>query len=187
MRDFERYVPKQKDIIYLPPEEPFAEGELCAFTGHRPEKLGFTGEADTDCLRLKAEIHEAIKYEMGKGCNSFVTGMAPGVDTWAAEEVLLLKTHFPSLKLYAAVPYKRQFERLYGWQKERYFLILSRCEKVFLISEEYNRRCFHLRNEFMVRNSTRLISVFNGNTGGTANTVRAAAKKGIEIYNISIK
>ena len=110
---------------------------------------------------------------------------AVGVDTWAAEEVLLLKTRYPDLKLYAAVPYKNQYARLYNWQKERYFRILSRCEKVFLISEDYHKSCFYQRNAFMVNHATVIISVYDGGRGGTANTIALAEKKGIDIYNIN--
>lgn len=179
-------IPSENDIFYEAPEAFSEDRHLCAFTGHRPSKLGenFRHETNTECLILKSSLHEAIKNAMSDGCFSFITGMATGVDTWAAEEVLFLKSRYPKLKLYAAVPYKKQYEKLYIWQKERYFRILSRCERVFLISEEYTRYCLHTRNSFMIENSDRLISVFDGTKGGTANTVKLAEKRGLYIYNI---
>lgn len=161
------------------------DSQVCAFTGHRPQKLSIEYESSRECLVLKSKLHETIKRVMLAGCFSFMTGMAVGVDTWAAEEVLLLKTRYPDLKLYAAVPYKNQYARLYNWQKERYFRILSRCEKVFLISEDYHKSCFYQRNAFMVNHATVIISVYDGGVGGTANTIALAEKKGIDIYNIN--
>lgn len=171
-------------VEYNPAESPVTSEKLCAFTGHRPSKLGFENERSSECLVLKSALHRAIKAAMEKGYFSFITGMASGVDTWAAEEVLLLKTKYSKIKLYAAIPYEKQYERLYGWQKERYFRILLKCEKVFLISREYHRFCFHKRNSFMIENSRALISVFDGTKGGTANTVALADKKGLDICNI---
>lgn len=175
----------QSKIHYETADGQMLSEHVCAFTGHRSQKLGFESESSEECLLLKSKIHATIKLAMSEGYRAFITGMASGVDTWAAEEVLLLKTRFPEIKLYAAVPYKKQYEKLYNWQKERYFRILSRCERVFLISEEYNKACLHQRNAFMIENADLLISVYDGSKGGTSNTVALAKKKGIDIYNIN--
>ena len=55
------------------------------FTGHRPEKLRQT-EKDI-CKGLEREIQSAIC----NGIHVFISGMARGVDIWAAEIVLRLR------------------------------------------------------------------------------------------------
>ena len=64
-----------------------AEDRLhCAcFTGHRPEKLRQTEQEV--CIRLDREIQSAVE----NGFHTFITGMARGVDLWAAELVLQLR------------------------------------------------------------------------------------------------
>ena len=54
----------------------------CCFTGHRPEKIGIP-EGTVIALLDKA-ISEAIQ----SGYSTFISGMAKGVEIWAAEIVL---------------------------------------------------------------------------------------------------
>ena len=57
----------------------------CCFTGHRPEKLTM---AEADVISwLESEIRNSID----EGFVTFISGMARGVDIWAAEIVLRLK------------------------------------------------------------------------------------------------
>ena len=57
----------------------------CCFTGHRPEKLD---KPEADVIEgLKKEIHTAT----ADGFRTFISGMARGVDLWAAEIVLALR------------------------------------------------------------------------------------------------
>ncbi|MGI6195572.1 MAG: hypothetical protein ACOYIO_00605 [Eubacteriales bacterium] len=54
----------------------------CCFTGHRPEKLGVS-EA-----RAKALLKSAIQQAISDGYVTFISGMARGIDLWAAEIVI---------------------------------------------------------------------------------------------------
>ena len=71
---------------------------LC-FTGHRPEKL-HCGEA-TVCAILEGSIDAAIS----DGFMTFISGMARGVDLWAALIVLRMKEKEPDVQLVCASPY----------------------------------------------------------------------------------
>ena len=83
---------------------------LC-FTGHRPEKL-HCGEA-TVCAILEGSIDAAI----ADGFVTFITGMARGVDIWAAEIVLARKATNPEIRLICALPHP-DFEKRWSayWQ-----------------------------------------------------------------------
>lgn len=59
----------------------------CCFTGHRPEKLSLS-EAE-----VKPLLEKAIDTAIENGFTTFITGMAPGVDIWAAEIVLKKRKH----------------------------------------------------------------------------------------------
>ena len=69
------------------------------FTGHRPEKL-HCGEA-TVCAILEGSIDAAIS----DGFMTFISGMARGVDIWAAEIVLARKATNPEIRLICALPH----------------------------------------------------------------------------------
>ena len=69
----------------------------CAFTGHRPQSLPFGfNEADERCIALKQKLRDEIIRQIEEnGVTHFITGMAIGVDMFAAEIVLGLSV--PSL------------------------------------------------------------------------------------------
>ena len=151
----------------------------CCFTGHRPEKLKLAPED------IMSAMEEEIRRAYADGFNVFISGMAPGVDMWAAEVVLRLRNDCQlPIKLIAASPFVG-FER--SWSKDlrdRYLRIINEADLVRYISPSYFQGCFQVRNECMVDHSTRVISVFNGQKGGTLNTINYARKKQIQVINL---
>lgn len=87
----------------------------CCFTGRRPEKLTMP-EAEVISW-LESEIQKAID----DGFVTFISGMARGVDIWAAEIVLRLQDEGEHVHLICASPYEG-FERSWSedW-KQRYY------------------------------------------------------------------
>ena len=79
------------------------------FTGHRPEKLTRPDRA------IKKDLEKGIRQAVADGLNVFITGMARGVDIWAAQIVLMLRDEGYDVKLMCACPYEG-FER--GWSQE---------------------------------------------------------------------
>ena len=113
--------------------------------------------------------------------NVFISGMARGVDIWAAEIVLRLRKEGANVKLICASPYEG-FER--GWSAEwqrRYNVILAAADLVRFICPGYSRACFQIRNEWMVDHSALVIAVFNGQPSGTKNTIDYANRKGVPL------
>lgn len=148
------------------------------FTGHRPEKLT---RSDKD---IKKELEKEIRQAVADGLNVFITGMARGVDIWAAQIVLRLRNEGYDVKLICACPYDG-FEC--GWSQEwqkQYREILTAADFVKYVCGGYSRSCFQVRNEWMVNHSARVIAVFNGENGGTKNTMDYAAKAGVPIVTI---
>ena len=151
----------------------------CCFTGHRPEKLSESEEI------VKGELKKEIRLAFEDGFNVFITGMAPGVDIWAAELVLELREqeNLP-LKLIAASPHPG-FENRWSldWQK-RYAAIMAKADFIKEVCPHYSRGCYQIRNEWMVDHSARVIAVWNGTPSGTKNTIVYAKRKGVPVVNI---
>ncbi len=62
------------------------ERKSCAFTGHRPNSFPWGyNEADKNCQELKAILNAQIVRMVEAGVTDFLSGMALGVDTWAAQ------------------------------------------------------------------------------------------------------
>lgn len=181
-------LPEEPKYIEVSEAENIFNGvKVCSFTGHRPEKIDMPEESDENCIELKMKLCEEIFFAVKNGYTHFISGMARGVDIWAAEAVLeiALRTNLP-LKLYAAVPCPTQAEKWLEWEKERYSEILRLCEGVFLVSKKYTPNCMKKRNEFLVDHADCLIAVYDGQSGGTENTVAMAKKLEKNIRFISL-
>ena len=148
------------------------------FTGHRPEKL--TQPETVIIAGLEREIRNAI----ADGYTTFISGMARGVDIWAAEIVLRLREEGQPIHLVCAIPFDG-FEQL--WNEEwvnRYKVVKDKADEVEYICSCYSRSCFQIRNEWMVDHSARVIAVFNGEGGGTRNTIAYAKRKDVRVIVI---
>ena len=145
------------------------------FTGHRPEKLNRSEKSVLDGLET------TIRQAIADGSNVFISGMARGVDIWAAEIVLQIRSEGEDIKLICASPY-RGFEKSWSidWQR-RYNNVIEAADLVRFICPNYSKSCFQIRNEWMVDHSSRVIAVFNGQLGGTKNTIDYAKIRAVEI------
>lgn len=82
---------------------------------------------------------------------TFISGMARGVDIWASEIVLDLREDNSDIHLICTPPYNG-FEKRWGLSEQKLY---------------------------MVNHSKRVISAYNGSSGGTRNTIEYASRKGI--------
>lgn len=157
-------------------------GKTCCFSGYRPKKLPYLAQPEGEnyqslCCCLQSAIDDAV----AAGYDTFISGFAEGVDLLAAEIVLKREG---MLTLIAAIPWMGQSESWTPAMKTRYFDLLDRCDDVVYLADSYSARCFQQRNEYMVDRSQRLIAVYDGQKGGTANTVKYAKKCGREVVLI---
>lgn len=148
----------------------------CAFTGHRPQNLPFGyRETDERCFALKETLRtQIIRFIEEEGVTHFISGMALGVDMYAAEIVLGLKETYPNLTLEAAIPCQTQPNRWSPAMRKRYEAILARCDKETLLQATYTPGCMERRNRYMVDHADFLIAVWDGTSSGTGSTVRYA-------------
>ena len=147
----------------------------CCFTGHREDKLRRMG------MVVRRELKKTIRQAVKDGYTTFITGMAYGVDIWAGEIVADLKKRNKDIRLIAAVPFDG-FES--GWDdewKKRYHELLEKADEVHYICDRYFRAAYQRRNEWMVDRSSRVIAVYNGEPGGTRNTINYAEKHQVPV------
>lgn len=157
-----------------------------AFTGHRPNRLkGYKMSENTELLKVLKDT--IIYYIEEKGVDTFVSGMALGVDIWSAFIVLKLKEKHPSIKLVCAVPCDKQYA---VWKNQDdiddWKYIIDNADVVHYVSTEpYTNWCLQKRNEWMVDNSDYVLAIWNGITnGGTWNCIKYAMKKDTDILKI---
>ena len=149
-----------------------------AFTGHRIVPVEKQDE-------IRARLVEAVSVASKSGITCFFSGMAMGFDLMAAETVLSLKGRYPDIRLIAVIPFRRQSCRWPSMEKERYQNIISRADRVIVLSEHYFHGCLLKRNDFMLEHSCGVIAFYDGKPlGGTFYTCREAGKRGIDIVNL---
>lgn len=150
-----------------------------AVTGHRPNKLGNDYALTSPLiLRIGEEIKTVLNLQSPNRC---ISGMALGVDTLFANISLDL-----GIPLTAAIPCTQQESR-WPWQSRKVYkgiLAHDLTTTHYATSGGYTSVCMQLRNEWMVDNCGLLIAVWDGTSGGTANCVKYAKKKGTPVYVI---
>jgi uncharacterized phage-like protein YoqJ len=160
--------------------------EACSVTGHRPHKLFGYNSNTAGNQRIIGSIRKEIIRHIEIGVDTFISGMALGIDMWFAIEVIKLKEVYPHIKLICAIPCAGQESTWKLLSQIEYKVILSKADKVIYVSEkEYGGRCMLDRDEWMVDRSRYLIAVWNGDTdGGTYHTYKYARGKKREITRI---
>ena len=156
--------------------------KTCAFTGHRPQHLPFgMNENDERCADLKETLKEQIiNLIETEDVTHFITGMALGVDLYAAEIVLDLKARYPNITLESAIPCETQAIKWSMAQRERYYDIAARCDKETMLQSHYSPDCMDKRNRYMVDHADFIIAVWDGRPSGTGKTVTYARGRNVK-------
>lgn len=150
----------------------------CCFTGHRPHKIGMDEEMVKELLRKE------IKQAIADGFVTFISGMSHGVDLWAATIVLEERKNNSFIHLICASPYEGFEKKWDDDEQELYHSIMKQADLVKFVCDHYFNGCFQVRNRWMVDRSARVIALYNGQSGGTRNTVVYAQRSGVEVNNI---
>lgn len=161
----------------------------CCFTGHRPNKLfGYDPHTEgnrTMLYKLRDIIIEHIEVH---NVDTFITGMALGIDMWAGRIVIKLKEKYPHIKLVSAVPCKNHPNKWIKKSQDEWKMIIDKCDTVHYVSkEDYTAWCMQDRNEWMVNNSQYVIAVWDGTKGGTGNCINYALKQNKQITSLHPK
>ena len=157
---------------------------LC-FTGHRPQKMGGFGNSPK-VQSIKKALREEIILSLKEGYERFISGGALGVDQWAIEILIDLKKEYPNLKIVIARPFPSQ-DKIWPEDSRKHFIKLCQQsdEVVDVNPDPFTSWKMQARNDYMINLSSRVIAVFDGTPGGTANAVKSAQKKNKEIRIIN--
>lgn len=165
------------------------------FTGNREQKFRTQAEQEKAKQVLAQMITRAADraVELGLFKISYISGVAPGVDTWASELVIQLFKQRQDIKveLVAAVPAKTFPTVWPASHKQDYDAILNSAHRVHVVSDlPYSHPSqLHKRNEFMINQMSGtddlVLAVHNGQPGGTQKCIDYAVRQGkaIVVYN----
>jgi len=155
-----------------------------AVTGHRPNKLWGYEYSHPKYVALGWALRNTL---ISLQADHIISGMALGVDTIFALVGLKLKSNaMPNLTIECAIPCTNHSSKWLKTSVDLYDSIIKRSDLITYVTQEpYTMSCMQRRNEYMVDNCDVLIAVWDGTPGGTANCVKYAIEKGIQIQYIN--
>lgn len=163
-------MPGQKNVIFASMTDLTVN---VAFTGHRT----YRGEG-------RAALRATVEALHARGFRTFLSGMAVGFDLAAAEAVLELRARCPEVRLVAVVPFAGQAGRFPAGERERFLRVAAAADECIVLSAEYYRGCYGVRNDFLVERAAVVVAWYDGSTGGTHYTVRRACARGREVIHL---
>ncbi|MDE7194129.1 MAG: DUF1273 domain-containing protein [Oscillospiraceae bacterium] len=152
--------------------------KVACFSGHR--------RLPRDCGELRSRLRSAIVSLIEQGVVFFGAGGALGFDMLAEETVLELKGQYPHIKLILVLPCPAEQQTL-KWnsqQRERYYGIHGKADKIRTVSPRYTPDCMLARNRCLVDNSAHLVCYLRQNSGGTFYTVNYAENRRLNIIRL---
>ena len=147
----------------------------CAFTGYRPQKMPWAfDESNQQCVQFKAMLRATIETLIEQGYTHFLSGGAMGMDMYAAEMVLDLRSQYPQITLEMVSPYDQQAEKWIPDLRARHDRLFDQADVVTAVSHEYTKGCMFKRNRYLVVNADLLLAAYDGQPGGTKMTIDIA-------------
>ena len=165
-----------------------AKQKACCFTGHRSSKLPFINDDQhPDTIQLKEALYGEIWGFAMSGCRDFLMGCGEGMDVIFGEQVLEVKKQLHNVpRLICVLPYAGFEQTLAEPWRTRCIALVQAADETLALCDRYRRGCFHIRNRRMVDHATDVLAVYNGGPGGTAYTLRYAAKQNKDITIFSL-
>lgn len=153
--------------------------KTCCVTGHKDLP---SEQMETVKAGLRREIEKAV----ADGYTEFMTGFSDGVEQCFVEIVAEMKKEYPKLRLTAVLPYQKRMDTLQA--RKRTKSLLDACSEITVIQEEYEPSVYSRRNRYMVKQSGRVIAVYDGREkGGTVKMIRLAHIMRKELREIPVE
>lgn len=152
------------------------------FTGPRPQNLyGSKNPYEERNKRLLLVVRGVIiEYIEELGIDTFITGMALGIDLWLARIVLKLKEDekYKHIRLIGAIPCLNQPARWEDWEKAEWEKVYRLCDAVIYVTHSnYTKDCMFKRNRWMVDHALYGIGVYSERARGTKHCLRYAREQ----------
>lgn len=174
-------------------------------TGHReksiPSYLNNPIYRNITIASVKLMLYRYIDMAAESGYENFISGLAVGIDLWAAEYIIKKKKTNKKLCLIGAMPYLRHAERFPKFYREMLADVEKNADYLVTVNDNpsitygssslganFSRDLYRNRNYYMVDNSSAVIAFLNSNSNfsGTSQTVNYARRTGCNVKSFGI-
>ena len=153
--------------------------KACFFTGHRIIPANKRNI-------IKSLLRQEILNKINDGVTVFISGGALGFDTLAAEQVIDMRGDYDMIHLCLYLPCHNHDISWNPSDRQRFYDIKSSADEIYYVTKnDYAPGCMKKRNNAMVEASDCGIAYMTKASSGSAQTVRMAMEKGIDVINIA--
>jgi len=141
-----------------------------------------TPTADKPELSVRCELRRAIEDAIQAGYTTFLTGLEPGPERWAAEILSKEKARFyPQLKLIALLPRESGEKPRSKQERERERELLQHMDLVCSVASREDPEHRTRQSRWMAEHARRMIAVYEESSSYTKTALRAAMEECLEI------
>ncbi|MCM1007157.1 MAG: SLOG family protein [Ruminococcus flavefaciens] len=187
----------------LMPDEfgPNTDKTLC-ISGHREKSIiPYQHNKIYSALTISAVklmLYRYIDMAIERGFENFISGLATGIDLWAAEYIIKKKQSNSNITLIGVMPYLRHaevfpadYKKLLKYVEKNSDILISTNSDPEIIYKKTSpeKYLYRDRNYYMVDRSSAIIAFLNNNSSytGTRQTVSYGYKTGRRICRFSIE
>ncbi|MGN0580710.1 MAG: SLOG family protein [Ruminococcus sp.] len=185
--------------VYPAEEFTSEQSSTLCFTGHRSGGIrtyrGIQTYRSITVAAVRLMLSRYIDLAAESGYTTFISGLAEGIDLWAAEYVLKMRMTNPDIRLIGAMPYLRHAERFSASGRRLLEQVEEQADCLITVNTDpdsvYSRsgasemkNLYRDRNYFMVESSSAVIAFLDENKpySGTMQTVSYAYRRGRKVF-----
>ncbi|OLS38049.1 hypothetical protein BTR22_05970 [Alkalihalophilus pseudofirmus] len=133
--------------------------KVLAVSGYKGHELGIFDQKHQGITYIKKALEQKLRSYIDEGLEWVLISGQLGVELWAAEVVLALKSEFSDLKLSVLTPFYNQEERWSEETQNYYKNIVNQADFVDSITKRPydNPAQLRLKNEFIIEKSDALL------------------------------
>ena len=153
------------------------------FTGHRPEKLPTGAKLDG----LQQALYYQIRCAVDRGFTHFLTGLADGIDYYAANYLFHLRREQPEIRVIGIQPCK-DYESFFcrcGYNLSHLHLMTQNVDELIVLpGSAKDKGIFLKRDRILVDSASCIIAVCRDGRSGSMYTLNYTRRAGIPFCRI---
>lgn len=151
-------------------------------TGYRPHELGIFNDKHPGVPIIKKALENQLRPLIEDGLEWIVISGQQGVETWAAQVVLELKSDYPELKYSIITPFLEQEKNWNEHKQATYMHIVSKADFVTSVTKRPYEAPWQFieKDKFIIDNTDATLLVYDEENEGSPKYVLQLLRKYIE-------